>query len=268
MRRLAVAVATGAILVLAVFAVGVPMLWPIDEAAADFASANQGPGFGHWFGTDPSGRDLFVLVAKGMRVSLGMSTAVAAISSALGLSVGLAAGMLGGWTDRIGMRIADAMTAMPSLLLAIFLVSLYRGSVVAIVLSLVLTHWISVARVVRAEMLSLRGAEFVLAARLAGLSRLRMAFAHLLPVAAGQTMIGTVLLVAHAIWHESTLSFLGLGLPPHRASLGTLLSDAREAMILGQWWRLVFPAGAIVATTLSLAVLARALSPSRAREAL
>lgn len=256
----------GAVLfLLAAYAIVVPMLAGSSATETDFAATDIGPGFGHWFGTDASGRDLFVVVAQGMRVSLGIALATGVISSLIGLAVGLAAGALGGWWDRIGMRLADAMTAIPSLLLSLLIVAMYRGSAVAIVISLVLTHWITVARVVRSDILPLRNAEYLEAARLAGLSNWRLIRLHLLPVALGQTAVGGALLVAHAIWHESTLSFLGVGLPPHEASLGTLLSDAQESLLLGQWWRLVFPAGAIIACTLSLTVLAHRIGRGESR---
>ncbi|AUI61032.1 ABC transporter permease [Amycolatopsis sp. BJA-103] len=253
-------IAGAAVTVLAAYAIVTPLAHPIDEAVTDFAAGDRGPGAGNWFGTDASGRDLFTLVAMGMRVSLGISLATAVLSTIVGLFVGVTAGAFGGWWDRIGMRVADAMTAIPSLLLSLLIVTLFRGSLVAIVVSLVLTHWTATARVVRAELLSLRDAEYVQVARLRGLPGARIARIHFLPVAAGQAGVAAVLLVAHAVWHESTLSFLGVGLPPHQASLGTLLAESGEALLLGHWWRLVFPAGAIVAVTLALSALGRSLT--------
>ncbi|MDF0531941.1 ABC transporter permease [Tsukamurella sp. 8F] len=251
--------------VLALFATLGPALTSADESLVDFASAGTAPSGAHPFGTDGTGRDLLAMVAVAMRVSLGIALVTAAVSTVVGVVVGLIAGLLGGWWDRIVMRIADAFTALPSLLLSILIVAMFSGSVPAIIVSLVLTHWTAVARVVRTEVLPLRDAEFVQAARLAGVPSHRIARIHLLPVVAGQAAVGAVFLVAHAIWHESTLSFLGLGLPAHRASLGTLLSDAQEALLLGQWWRLLFPAGAIIAATLALAVLGRAGASGTAR---
>ncbi|MFD8495765.1 ABC transporter permease [Amycolatopsis sp. NPDC059657] len=256
--------AAAVVAALAAYAIFVPILFPVDEAITDFAAADQGPGLEHWFGTDSSGRDLFTLVAKGMRVSLGISAVTAVVSTLIGLAVGIAAGAFGGWWDRIGMRVADAMTAIPSLLLSLLIVSMFRGSLVAIVVSLVLTHWTSIARVVRAELLSVRHAEYVEVAKLRGVPSWTIARVHFLPVALGQAGVAVVLLVAHAVWHESTLSFLGVGLPPHQASLGTLLADAGDALLLGHWWRLAFPAGAIVAVTLALSVIGRSFSASRA----
>ena len=263
MGRRAAWCAAGVVVALAAYAIGTPLLHPVDEAVTDFAAGDLGPSAEHWFGTDSAGRDLVVLVAKGMSVSLLISVSTALVSTVVGVAVGVVCGALGGWWDRIGMRVADAMTAVPSLLLSLLIVSLFRGSLTAVVVALVLTHWTTIARVVRADVLSLRHAEYVEVARLRGLSALQIARIHVLPVAAGQAAVGAVLLVAHAVWHESTLSFLGVGLPPHHASLGTLLSDAGAGLLLGNWWQLVFPAGALVAFTLALAVLGRSCTTAR-----
>lgn len=262
-RRAAGCAAIG-VVVLAGYALLTPVVFPADDAVTDFAAGDQAPSAQHWFGTDAAGRELFVLVAKGMSVSLLISVSTAVVATVVGVAVGILCGMLGGWYDRVGMRVADALTAIPGLLLSLLIVALFRGSLTAIVVSLVLTHWTTIARVVRADVLALRHAEFVEVARLRGLPALRIARVHFLPVAVGQAALGAVLLVAHAVWHESTLSFLGVGLPPHQASLGTLLSDAGAGLLLGYWWQLVFPAGALVAFTVSLAVIGRGISASRA----
>ncbi|MFI9510991.1 ABC transporter permease [Nocardia sp. NPDC052566] len=233
------------------------MVRPVDGALVDFAVGRRGPSVEFPFGTDGAGRDVFVRVAEGMRVSLVIAVATAVGAAIVGVLVGVTAGAFGGWWDRVSMRVVDAVNSLPSLLLTLLIVAMYRGSVLAIVVSLVLTHWTSIARVVRSEVLALRHAEFVQAARLRGLPEWRIVRTHFVPVAAGQALIGVVLLIPHAIWHESTLSFLGVGLPPHRASLGTLLADAQASLLLGDWWLLVFPAGVLVAVTLAVSVAGR-----------
>ncbi|MGW4847528.1 ABC transporter permease [Nocardia brasiliensis] len=246
------------VLVLAVLYAGlVPLLRPVDNALVDFSVSRRPPGLEFPFGTDSAGRDVFVRVAEGMRVSLLIATAAALGSAVLGLLVGVSAGAFGGWWDRIAMRAVDTMNSLPSLLLTLLVVAMYRGSVLAIVVALVLTHWTSVARVVRGEVLALRHAEFVQAARLRGLPGWCIVRRHFVPPALGQALVGVVLLIPHAIWHESTLSFLGVGLPPHRASLGTLLSDAQASILLGDWWLLVFPAGVLVLVALAVSMLGR-----------
>ncbi|MEU7632187.1 ABC transporter permease [Nocardia sp. NPDC049220] len=241
------------------YAVLVPWLTGIDTRLTDFAVARQAPSTRHWFGTDSAGRDLFTHVAAAMRTSLLVAGAAAVLATVLGLVIGGMSALAGGVIDRVVMRLADTANALPHLLLGIVIVALFRGSVAAVVLSIGLTHWVQVARVVRAETLSLRDRDYIAAAVLAGAGHVHILTRHLLPAAAPQALIALVLLLPHAVWHESTLSFLGFGLPPHEPSLGTLLAEARSSLLLGGWWTLVFPAGMLVATTLAVALAGSAL---------
>lgn len=242
-----------ALVLIAAYAVLVPMLAGTDEKLTDFGSARLPPSAVHLFGTDHAGRDLFIRLASGLRVSLLIAVACALLSMGLGMLAGAASAMLGGRTDRITMRVIDGVNALPHLLLGVVIVAMFRGSVTAIIASIALTHWTQVARIVRAEVLSLRSREYVEAAYLLGLSRWQVLRRHLLPGTLAQGTVATVMLLPHAIWHESTLSFLGLGLSPDRASLGTLLKEAQSEVMLGGWWMLVFPALLLLAATLAVA---------------
>lgn len=224
----------------------------------DLSQARQAPSLSHLFGTDHAGRDLLVRTAQGVRVSLFIAVACTIFSSLIGVLAGSVAAAAGGFVDALIMRTADAVNALPHLLLGIVIVAMFRGSVPAIILSIAVTHWPQVARVVRAEARAVRHAEYVDAAYLAGASRPRVMVRHLLPAALGQAMVAVVLLLPHAIWHESTLSFLGLGLPPDQASLGTLLEQSRSDVMLGAWWTLLVPAGTLVVTTLAVGAVAGA----------
>lgn len=248
-------VAGTALVLIALYAVVVPLTANADSLLSDYAMAGLPPGEGGLMGTDSAGHGLFVRVAQGLRISLLIALITSVCSCIIGALLGILAGMTGGWVDRFIMRIVDAMNALPHLLVGVLIVSLFRGSVTAIIASLVLTHWIPIARIVRAQIIGLRHAEFIEAAWLSGMNRWQVIWRHLAPAALGQTMVGLVLLIPHTIWHESTLSFLGLGLPPHQASLGTLLSDAQGALLLGQWWILAFPGLFLVAATLSVSVV-------------
>ncbi|NED97269.1 ABC transporter permease [Phytoactinopolyspora alkaliphila] len=242
-----------ALAILIAYAVLVPAVAGIDERMVDLSMAGTVPSAAHPFGTDQAGRDLFVRTAAGLRISLLIAGLCAVLSTILGVAVGALAGALGGWVDRIVMRVVDTVNAVPHLLLGIVIVALYRGSLVAIVASIALTHWAPVARLIRSEVLSLRQREFIDAAISGGASRRRVIRRHFLPAVVPQAVLAAVLLLPHAVWHESALSFLGLGLPPHRASLGTLLDEARESLLLGSWWTLVFPSLMLVLTTLAVA---------------
>ncbi|WP_405148147.1 ABC transporter permease [Nocardia salmonicida] len=256
-RRLYVALSVLVAVVL--YAVTVPWVGGIDDRLTDFASARQAPSGQWWFGTDSAGRSLFVRIAAALRTSLIVAACAAAVSTVIGVLIGAVSALAGGWVDRVVMRIADTANALPHLLLGIVIVALFRGNALAVVLSIGLTHWVQVARIVRSESSSLREREYVSAAVLAGASRTHLLIRHLLPAVAPQALIAVVLLLPHAIWHESTLSFLGFGLPPHEPSLGTLLEEARTSLLLGGWWTLAFPAGFLVLTTVAVAVAGSSL---------
>ncbi|MGH3938679.1 MAG: ABC transporter permease, partial [Pseudonocardiaceae bacterium] len=154
----------GALLLLVAAALLVPWLAGLDDRVVDYAAVRLPPSPAHPFGTDEAGRDLLVRSLAGLRVSLLVAAACAVISTLLGTVLGALSGLAGGWTDRLLMRLVDAVNAVPHLLLGIVIVALYRGSVLAVIASIALTHWTSVARIVRAEVLSLRDRPFVDAA--------------------------------------------------------------------------------------------------------
>lgn len=235
---------------LLLYAFAVPLIWP--EPAADFSRSLLPPGGGWLAGTDHYGFDLWSRTAAGLRVSLFIGLVSACAATALGMAVGLVAAVRGGWVDRVLMRGTDAVNSIPHLILSVVIVALFRGSIPALVLAIALTHWPQVARVVRSTVLAVRESEFVAAAYGAGASGRSVLVGHLLPVAAGQAVIAVVMLTPHAVWHESALSFLGLGLQPDQPSLGTLLDQARADILTGAWWALVIPGAVLLAASLSL----------------
>lgn len=235
------------------YALIVPLLATSDPRQVDLTSNLQPPSLAHPMGTDLLGRDLLIRCAQGLRISLIIAAAAAVVSTVVGVLIGSVSAAIGGWTDRFVMRLVDATNALPHLLLGVVIVSLWRGQWWAIIVSIGLTHWTQVARVVRSELLSVRSREFVLTSVVSGASRVQVWCTHLLPTIVPQAMIAVVLLLPHAIWHESSLSFLGVGLQPNDPSLGTLLQDARGGILAGGWWLLVFPAGLLTVTCLSIA---------------
>ncbi|MEH3136938.1 MAG: ABC transporter permease [Mycolicibacterium neoaurum] len=239
------------LVVIAAAAVGIPLT--AGEQVADFSAALHPPGAAHWVGTDHFGYDLLVRTALGLRTSLLIAAICAVVAALLGALIGVAAATSGGWFDAVVMRLVDGFNALPHLLVGIVIAAMWRGAPLAIVASIALTHWPAVARVVRAELLAVADAGWIQTSRLAGASRWFVARRHLVPAITGQILVAMVMLLPHAVWHESTLSFLGVGLSPDRASLGTLLSEARGDILTGAWWTLAVPAAALVVTALAFA---------------
>ncbi|WP_435239032.1 ABC transporter permease [Streptomyces sp. YPW6] len=253
-----VRVVTSAVIVIAVAlaVLVVPPLAQLDQQAVDLANKLEAPSLAHPFGTDDVGRDLLLRCVYGLRVSLLVGLVAALTATVIGTAIGALAGAFGGWTDRVVMRVVDALSSIPHLLLGIFIVAMFRPGVWPVIVSVALTHWISTARIVRSEVLSLRSRPFIDAAVSGGASRTRVIVRHLLPGVLPQAGLAAVLMVPHAMWHESALSFLGLGLPSHQASLGNLVQSARGSLLAGDWWPTLFPGLFLIIPTLALAGLA------------
>ncbi|MFG1916996.1 ABC transporter permease [Micromonospora sp. NPDC048898] len=246
-------------LVLLVAVVGsllAPLVWPLDQSAVALDQTRLSPSWAHPAGTDDLGRDVAHRAVYGLRVSLLVGATAALVATVLGGVVGGIAGTLGGRVDRVLMRIVDTIAAMPHLLLGIFIVAMLRPSLGAVIASVGLTHWLSTARIVRSELLSLRTRPFIDAAIGGGAGRLRVLRRHLLPHVLPRLALATTLMIPHAVWHETALSFLGLGLPPHLASLGNMINDGQGSLLTGAWWASLAPGAVIVVVTLAIAVLA------------
>ncbi|MFF7203686.1 ABC transporter permease [Streptomyces sp. NPDC008141] len=248
----------------------VPPIAQLDEQAVDLSMKLQPPSPAHPFGTDDVGRDLLLRCVYGLRISLLVGVVAALVATVIGTLVGAAAAAFGGWTDRLVMRLVDTFASVPHLLLGIFIVAMFRPGVWPVVVSVALTHWLSTARIVRSEVLSLRSRPYIDAAISGGASRWRVTARHLLPGVLPQAGLAAVLMVPHAMWHESALSFLGLGLPAHEASLGNLVQSARGSLLAGDWWPTLFPGLFLIVPTLAVAGLAGAwrerINPRRRSE--
>ncbi|GGQ07752.1 ABC transporter permease [Streptomyces roseolilacinus] len=266
--RVSVSAVIVAAVVLAVLLV--PPLVRLDQQAVDLALKLRPPSPAHPFGTDDVGRDLLLRCVYGLRVSLLVGLVAALVATVIGTAVGAAAAAFGGWADRLLMRLVDTFSSVPHLLLGIFVVAMFRPGVWPVIVSVALTHWLSTARIVRSEVLSLRSRPYVDAAIAGGASRWRVTVRHLLPAVLPQAGLAAVLMVPHAMWHESALSFLGLGLPAHQASLGNLVQTARGSLLAGDWWPTLFPGLFLIVPTLAIAGLAGAwrerLNPRRRSE--
>ncbi|MEU9931834.1 ABC transporter permease [Streptomyces anulatus] len=269
-RRVRIVTSATIVVAVALAVLVVPPLAQLDQQAVDLANKLDPPSWAHPFGTDDVGRDLLLRCVYGLRVSLLVGLVAALTATVIGTAIGALAGAFGGWTDRVVMRVVDALSSVPHLLLGIFIVAMFRPGVWPVIISVALTHWLSTARIVRSEVLSLRSRPFIDAAVSGGASRTRVIVRHLLPGVLPQAGLAAVLMVPHAMWHESALSFLGLGLPAHQASLGNLVQSARGSLLAGDWWPTLFPGLFLIIPTLALAGLAGAwrdrINPRRKSE--
>lgn len=202
---------------------------------------NQPPSAEHWFGTDDLGRDIFVRIWAGARISLFIGITAALIDVIIGVIWGSIAGLAGGRTDNIMMRIADVLTAVPYLLVVIILIVVMEPGLVPMIIALCITGWVNMARIVRGEVMSIKNQEYVLAARTLGAGTAHLIRRHLIPNALGAILVTMTLTVPAAIFTEAFLSYLGLGVPAPRASWGTMASEGNKAL-MSYPWRLFFPA--------------------------
>ncbi len=210
----------------------------------------KGPSSQFWMGTDDLGRDIFVRIAYGARVSLLVGVVATGIAVMIGVVVGLAAGFFGGLVDTVLARLVDVILCVPFLLVAIALVSITGPGLSITILVIGFFSWASVARIVRGQVLSLREREFVEAARSLGASDRRIMFVDILPNVLAPVIVYTTLLIPVVIVVEATLTFLGLGLPPPTADWGGMISDG-QAYYTTSWWFLIFPGAALLITTLA-----------------
>ncbi|MDA8050422.1 MAG: ABC transporter permease [Rhodospirillales bacterium] len=262
-RKHKLAVASALVLGLIVFGIVFgPLLWPLSMSEIDFGAILQGPSLAHPFGTDELGQDLLARMIFGGRISLAVGVAAMAVAVGVGVTVGAISGMASGRVDAALMWVTDLFLALPQLPLLLLLIYLFRdalraalgeggGIFVLIVVVIGGLRWMSLARLVRAQFLSLREKEFVEAARALGASRARLMVKHILPNALGPVIVASTIEVANAIITESTLSFLGLGFPPDFPTWGRMLYDAQQYLDVAPHWAL-FPGSAIFLTVLSI----------------
>jgi peptide/nickel transport system permease protein len=230
-----------------------PVLAPLDPLAPGDLSREVflPPGPGHLLGTDQLGRDVWGRLLVGARVSLAIALSAVAVSVGTGVLLGAVAGYLGGWVDGLVMRIADVVLAVPRLVLLVAVIALLDPSAVAIVLLLAFTQWPAPARLIRAEILSLKRRDFVEAARALGFSGPRILFRHLIPNAVAPVLVVATLGVGHMVILEAGLSYLGLGVAH---SWGAMLRDG-QTFILSAWWLALFPGVAIALVAVSFNLL-------------
>ncbi len=225
-------------LLLILIAIFAPLLSPEPYYYVDLAQANQFPNHQHLLGTDAIGHDYLSRMIYGIRTSLLVGCLAVVISCAIGLPLGLIAGLRAGITDFVVMRVVDVMTAFPGILFAIFLISVVGGGLFNVIVVIGITGWVTICRLMRAQLLSLREQEYVIAARSMGASETAIAVRHLLPNALAPMIVTVALAIPTAIFAEAALSFLGIGINDPTPSLGKMVSDS--APYIRVYWHLGF----------------------------
>lgn len=243
---------------------------PFDLTTLELSDARLPPAWSdggsskYLLGTDDQGRDILSALMYGARVSLAVGFASVVLSVLLGVGLGLIAGFYGGWIDSALMRLCDVMLSFPAILVALLIAGVGRAlfpnaqdslALGVLIISITLTGWVQYARTVRGSTLVERNKEYVQAARVTGVTPLRIMRRHVLPNVMGPVLVLATIQVATAIITEATLSFLGVGAPPTSPSLGTLIRIGNDYLFSGEWWITVFPGAMLVTISLSVNLL-------------
>ena len=247
---------TGGVVVIFLFLLSflAPYITPYGPNDLDLFHVLMPPSSDHWFGTDDLGRDVLTRMIYGAGISLEVGFVAAGIAVIIGTIVGLVAGYYSGWVDNILMRFVDIMLCFPTFFLILAVIAFLGQSIWYIMIIIGLTGWMGVARLVRAEVLSIREREYVMAVRALGARDSRIIFRHILPNALSPVLVSATLGVAGAILTESALSFLGIGVPPPTPSWGNILTSGKEYIEFA-WWLTLYPGLAITVTVLAYYLL-------------
>lgn len=247
---------TGAMVVLLLFTISLaaPALSPYDPSYIDIKSILEPPSYEHPLGTDQLGRDVLSRIIWGGRISLMVGFVAVGIAAVIGVFLGAMAGYYGGYVDTIIMRFVDIMLCFPTFFLILAVVALLEPSIWNIMVVIGATGWMGMARLIRAEILSVKERDYVLAARALGASHARIIWRHIIPNAMAPVLVAATLGVAAAILTESALSFLGIGVQPPTPSWGNILTAGKDSIEVA-WWLSFYPGMAILITVLGYNLL-------------
>jgi peptide/nickel transport system permease protein len=248
------------LVLLVVCAVAAPQLAPHDPAQTNLRLRNTPPSWeargssAHLLGTDPVGRDILSRIVYGARTSLFIGTVATLLAAVVGVLIGLVAGYYGGIVDEILMRLTDLFLVFPFILLAVTIIAVLGAGITNLIITLVVTGWVQYARLVRGQVLTLKGVQYVDSARVAGAKDGRIVSRHILPNLLSSVVVLGTLQMAFVLLTEAALSFLGLGVNPSTITWGTMINDGRN-YIYNAWWTITFPGIAILLTVLAINLL-------------
>ncbi len=241
--------------IMVALAVAAPVLAPHDPQAVELKAINQAPNVDHWLGTDSMGRDLLSRLLYGSRISLAVGLLSVAIATLLGSMYGVFSAYAGTAVDGIMMRLVDALLSIPSMLLMLVIQSAAGAGVLNLILCISFTSWMQTARMVRGESLAIKERDFIKAAIILGTPSWKIMIRHILPHCLPTIIVIATIGVGHAIISEASISFLGLGVPPHIPSWGNMIMGGQSTILAGCWWISAFPGLAIVSTVLAVSRL-------------
>ena len=251
-----VAVAGAVVLVVLLLMAAAPGLVtpqdPYDLAVLNLADSFKPPSGEFWLGTDDQGRDIFSAIIYGLRISLFVGLASTVISTLIGLSIGLVAGYSGGLLEKAIMRLADIQLSLPVFLVALVIMAIWGQGVGKIIIAIAVVNWVYYARTVRGMVLAEKEKDYVQAAVAGGSHPLMIMFSEIAPNIMAPVIVISTVRIANAILLEATLSFLGLGVPITRPSLGLLIANGYEVLFSGYWWMSVFPGLALMIVVLAI----------------
>lgn len=233
-----------------------------DSIGIDISSKYLPPSIEHFFGTDWMGRDMFLRTIKGLSLSISIGIGVSLISGFIAGFLGVVSGLLGGIVDKGITLLIDLFLSIPSTIVIILISLALGGGMRGVVVGISITHWPSLARIIRGEVIGIKKSEFVMISRNLGKSNFFIGVNHILPNILKQIIIGTLALFPHAIIHEASISFLGFGLQPHTPSIGIILSESMKYLSSGSWWLTILPGIALISTSLLLDGIGRCLLTS------
>jgi peptide/nickel transport system permease protein len=245
-------------------------LLSVENLSTNFTIKNQAPSVDNLFGTDWLGRDMLTRVVKGLNISLAVGMIASAVSAVIALCLGICAATMGKRVDALVTWLIDLFLGVPHLVIIILIAFAMGGGMKGVIVGVAVTHWPSLARVIRAEVMQLRSADYIRVAHQLGKTRWWIATRHLMPHLAPQFFIGLILLFPHAVLHEAGISFLGFGLSPETPAIGIILSESMRYLSIGMWWLAFFPGLSLLIMVRSFDILGTNLlllsDPHRARE--